>query len=297
MSPGANPGAARAARRNAGQCLRCGKPAAKPRRFTEAFLRRLAQGDGTDFEYSLVLKQDWNRGDPIPPYERLAFGPGAPNARPYGTRKPKSSAGSGAAETKSERDGASGTTGRWRRQVPVVREAPGQGNDEQDDSDALQQMPRQDAGSQGSTRTRTNEMTTNGEKSEAPIYAMRNRPVAGCTLPPGITTDWVRLPQLDGHTMRRAFPDRETSRTRLFGEFTTNRPLTSDELERYEIDRIDAPFLRSVTISQIREKVGKLKAEREVVQEDLTTIEGEIAKAEAELKTLAGDDADTRHPG
>ena len=75
MSPGANPGAARAARRNAGECLRCGKRAAKPRRFTEAFLRRLAQGDGTDFEYSLVLKQDWNRGDPIPPYERLAFGP------------------------------------------------------------------------------------------------------------------------------------------------------------------------------------------------------------------------------
>ena len=133
--------------------------------------------------------------------------------------------------------------------------------------------------------------------NETAIYAMRNRPVAGCTLPPGITTEWVRLPQLDGHTMQRAFPDRETSRTRLFGEFTTNRPLTREELERYEIERIDPPFLKSVRIGEIRETVQKLKAEREVVQDDLTTIEGEIAKAEAELKTLAGDDADAPQAG
>ena len=73
---------------------------------------------------------------------------------------------------------------------------------------------------------------------QPPVYTMLCRPVGSFTLPRGVTTTWVRLPRLDGHYMKRAFPTLETSR-HMFGEFTTSRPLTKDELARFQVKRID----------------------------------------------------------
>ena len=72
-----------------------------------------------------------------------------------------------------------------------------------------------------------------------PIYTMEFRPVGFATLPRGVITEWVRLPKLEAHTMRRAFPNTEVSE-HMFGEFTTSRPLTDDEMTSYQVRQVNA---------------------------------------------------------
>ena len=70
--PRSNPGQARAARRDAGLCLRCGRPARATLSYVPAVVRRLADGGGTAFDYTRFLGRLWDYGDPIPTYARLA---------------------------------------------------------------------------------------------------------------------------------------------------------------------------------------------------------------------------------
>ena len=72
-----------------------------------------------------------------------------------------------------------------------------------------------------------------------PIYTMEFRPVGFATLPRGVTTEWVRLPKLEAHLLRNAFPNTEVSEHK-FGEFTTSRPLTDDEMRSYQVRQVNA---------------------------------------------------------
>ena len=73
--PRSNPGQARAARRDAGLCLRCGRPARATHSYVPAFVDRLAEGGGSVYEYARFLGRPWAYGDPIPTYARLAHDP------------------------------------------------------------------------------------------------------------------------------------------------------------------------------------------------------------------------------
>ena len=81
-------------------------------------------------------------------------------------------------------------------------------------------------------------------KPGAPIYTMLFRPVSSFTLPNGITTEWMRLPRTGGYVMADAFPHLKRSE-HPFGEFTTNRELTAEELERFQVKRVDPEFVRN----------------------------------------------------
>ena len=73
-------------------------------------------------------------------------------------------------------------------------------------------------------------------------YRMLYRPLMFATYPSDITTEWVELPQ-DG-IIQAAFPGIPTSGHR-FGVFTTDRPLTADELSSYQIEIVaDCPACR-----------------------------------------------------
>ena len=118
------------------------------------------------------------------------------------------------------------------------------------------------------------------------IYTMLSRPVSSFTLPSGITTEWVRLPRLDGHTMRHAFPDVETSE-HLYGEFTANRILTPAELERFQVRRIDAEHIQAQRISELEKRIETLRGERTTFAEDgdeVSELTQMIETAQAELK-------------
>ena len=66
------------------------------------------------------------------------------------------------------------------------------------------------------------------------VYTMLYRPCTQLgTLPPKVITEWTRVPA----ELTHAFPDKPVSK-RLFGEFTTNRPLTDEELKAFEIRHI-----------------------------------------------------------
>ena len=66
------------------------------------------------------------------------------------------------------------------------------------------------------------------------VYTMLYRPCTQLgTLPPKVSTEWTRVPAELAH----AFPDKPVSK-RLFGEFTTSRPLTDEELKAFEIRHI-----------------------------------------------------------
>ena len=66
------------------------------------------------------------------------------------------------------------------------------------------------------------------------VYTMLYRPCTQLgTLPPKVVTEWTRAPAELAH----AFPDKPVSK-RLFGEFTTSRPLTDEELKAFEIRQI-----------------------------------------------------------
>lgn len=66
-------------------------------------------------------------------------------------------------------------------------------------------------------------------------YRMKYRPVSFCTLPQGVMTTWVELPP--NHPNPHVFPEVPTSKW-TFGVFTTQRPLTRDELVAFEIEEI-----------------------------------------------------------
>ena len=71
-------------------------------------------------------------------------------------------------------------------------------------------------------------------RSPDSVYTMLYRPCTQLgTLPPKVVTEWTRAPAELAH----AFPDKPVSK-RLFGEFTTNRPLTDEELKAFEIRQI-----------------------------------------------------------
>lgn len=63
-------------------------------------------------------------------------------------------------------------------------------------------------------------------------YALRLRPVSTWTLPEGIAYELVALPwDFAGNR-----PDLKRSERYRFGEFTTTRPLTPDELRRFDVE-------------------------------------------------------------
>lgn len=62
-------------------------------------------------------------------------------------------------------------------------------------------------------------------------YRMRLRPASCATLPPGLMWEFVEMPPDIAH--RRSDLPRSAHR---FGVIATARPLSDDELERYEID-------------------------------------------------------------
>ena len=64
------------------------------------------------------------------------------------------------------------------------------------------------------------------------VYAMQFRPPSFCTLPDGIEITWVKVPQ----ELAPHFPNLEVApREHMFGEFTTNRPLTTAEMDAFQI--------------------------------------------------------------
>ena len=123
----------------------------------------------------------------------------------------------------------------------------------------------------------------NNDTTGKPVYTMRYRPVSSFTLPDGILTNWLRLPQIDGHTMSRAYPDLKTS-THAFGEFTTNRDLTEAEMEQFQVDRVDPEHLARKRCTELRRRITALQQERELFKknpEDVTELTRSIENARA----------------
>ena len=73
------------------------------------------------------------------------------------------------------------------------------------------------------------------EAAEVPStkYRMLYRPLMFAAYPRDVVTEWVELPQAG--IVPSAFPDVPVSR-HPFGVFTTDRPLTADELASYQIE-------------------------------------------------------------
>ena len=131
-------------------------------------------------------------------------------------------------------------------------------------------------------------------KQGTPIYTMLYRPVSSFTLPAGITTEWVRLPQIDGHVMARAFPHLERSE-HPYGEFTASRELAAEELERFQVRRVDPEFVRSERLRQLDERIETLQAERTMFASDpdeVTALDQRIDEAQAERDSLAAETAE-----
>ena len=68
-------------------------------------------------------------------------------------------------------------------------------------------------------------------EDEMNTYTMRYRPAGFGTLPRDIRWDYVAMPTIFGLCGRRDLP----SSNRTFGVIQTDRPLTPDELETFEI--------------------------------------------------------------
>lgn len=103
--------------------------------------------------------------------------------------------------------------------------------------------------------------------SQRPVYTMLYRPVATFTTPRGVATEWTRLPAGADHRMRRAFPDLEVSE-HPFGEFTASRELTADELEQWQIKRVDPEFVRQSRMRELDERIDTLETERSLFASD-----------------------------
>lgn len=122
-----------------------------------------------------------------------------------------------------------------------------------------------------------------------PIYTMEYRPVSSFTLPRGITTNWVRLPQDATPEMKRGYPQLERSEHR-FGEFTTNRELTAQEMEQFQVKRVDPEHLRAEKLEAVGKKIETLQAEREIFSHDdeaVREIDAELEHANRERMLLA----------
>ena len=131
-------------------------------------------------------------------------------------------------------------------------------------------------------------------KQGTPIYTMLYRPVSSFTLPRGITTEWVRLPQIDGHVMARAYPHLERSE-HPYGEFTASRELSADELERFEVKRVDPEFVRSERLRELDERIETLQAQRRMFASDpdeVTALSQMIDEAQIERDRLVGETAE-----
>ena len=124
-----------------------------------------------------------------------------------------------------------------------------------------------------------------------PIYTMRYRPVSSFTLPPGISTEWVRIPQIDGLVIAAAFPELERSK-HPYGEFTASRELTDTEMDRHQVQRVDPEHLRAERVAEIEQRIDTLRTERTLFTTDadeVTALSQMIEKAEAERdEALAG---------
>ena len=131
-------------------------------------------------------------------------------------------------------------------------------------------------------------------KQGTPIYTMLYRPVSSFTLPRGITTEWVRLPQIDGHVMARAYPHLERSE-HAYGEFTASRELSADELERFEVKRVDPEFVRSERLRELDDRIETLQAQRRMFASDpdeVTALSQMIDEAQIERDRLVGETAE-----
>ena len=64
-------------------------------------------------------------------------------------------------------------------------------------------------------------------------YRTTTRPLMFATYPRDVVTEWVELPQQGA--VAQAFPGIPVSK-HVFGVFTTDRPLTADELASYQIE-------------------------------------------------------------
>ncbi len=131
-------------------------------------------------------------------------------------------------------------------------------------------------------------------KQGTPIYTMLYRPVSSFTLPRGITTEWVRLPQIDGHVMARAYPHLERSE-HPYGEFTASRELSADELERFEVKRVDPEFVRSERLRELDDRIETLQAQRRMFASDpdeVTALSQMIDEAQIERDRLVGETAE-----
>ena len=121
-----------------------------------------------------------------------------------------------------------------------------------------------------------------------PIYTMLYRPVSSFTLPSGITTEWVRLPEIDGHVMALAYPLLKRSK-HPYGEFTASRELTDNELERFQVKRVDPEFVRAERINEVDKKIESLQNERAMFTNDpdeLTALNQMIDDAQTERDKL-----------
>lgn len=131
------------------------------------------------------------------------------------------------------------------------------------------------------------------QSKERPIYTMLYRPVSTFTLPRGVTTEWARLPANSDAHMRRAFPDLEVSE-HPFGDFTTSRELTDDELERFQVKRVDDGFVRAQRMNELEQVIAKLEVEVELFSnnpDDVAELTRSIDEAKAEREKLAAEAA------
>ena len=127
------------------------------------------------------------------------------------------------------------------------------------------------------------------ERADAtPVYTMLYRPVSSCTLPRGVITEWVKLPKDADERMQRAFPGMERSE-HLYGEFTTGRALSADEMESFQIKRVDPAFVRFTRIQELERRIETLVTERHAFASDpdeVTALSQMIDEAYVERDSL-----------
>ena len=133
----------------------------------------------------------------------------------------------------------------------------------------------------------------NEPKQGPPIYTMLYRPVSSFTLPSGITTEWVRLPQIDGHVMAQAYPQLERSK-HPYGEFTASRELRDDELKSFQVKRVDPEFVRAERVGQLDKRIETLHDERTMFTSDpneVSALTQMIDEAQTERDSLLSERA------
>ena len=100
-----------------------------------------------------------------------------------------------------------------------------------------------------------------------PVYTMLYRPVSSFTLPRGVITEWMKLPKNADERMQRAFPGMERSE-HLYGEFTASRELSADEMESFQVKRVDPAFVRRTRIEELDRRIETLETERRTFAAD-----------------------------